>query len=442
MNDAALTDRRVSGRSGQLFAVALVTTLFFAWGFVTVFVDMLIPRLKSLFDLDYTRTMMIQFGFFAAYLVVSFPAAFLVKRVGYRKGIVIGLIVMALGAAMFFPASEIRVFALFIMALFVLASGITILQVAANPLMALLGPEESASSRLTLAQAFNSLGTTLAPMAGAMLILNIDVLTSEEAAALSPTDLAAYQDASAQSVQMPFVGIALFLVSVALVFLLVRLRADQTQTAASHAPDQAGHYPSIFASQPLVFGIIAIFLYVGAEVAIGSFLVNYFMQDSVAGLTSEGAARLVTFYWGGAMAGRFIGALVMRIAPVRRVLGFASLMAMVLVATTIALGGSISVWTILAVGFFNSIHFPTIFSLAIERLGPRVPIASGLLCMAIFGGAIIPLMTGLLADATSIQMAFVIPFACYAYLLWYGLLGSKHRAFDTSDIDAPLLGPH
>lgn len=426
--DTGLPPDRHEDQSAYLLAFILVTVLFFAWGFVTVFVDMLIPRLKSLFELTYARVMLVQFGFFLAYLLVSLPAAILVSRIGYRNGIVVGLLVMACGAGLFYPASIVRVFELFVFALFVLASGITILQVAANPLVTFLGPSRTAPSRLNLSQAFNSLGTTLAPMVGAALLLNIDVLSPEETAALSPEALIAYQDASANSVQLPFGWIATFLIFVAIIFAVVRFHiADAERDDAAVNSAHAG-YASALSSRPLVFGIVAIFVYVGAEVSIGSFLVNYLIQDETAGLTAKSAAGLVTFYWGGAMVGRFVGAIVMRYARVRLVLSMASALAMVLVLVTIILGGPISVWTILAVGFFNSIHFPTIFALAIDRLGPHVARGSGYLCMAIFGGAIIPLFMGLAADAFSIRYAFFIPAACYAYLFWYARYGSTHRS--------------
>lgn len=384
------------------FALSAMTTLFFIWGFLTALNDILIPHLKAEFDLSYTQAMLIQFCFFGAYFIVSPFAGKLVERIGYRRGVVTGLVVMAVGCLLFYPAAGISVYAMFLFALFVLAAGITVLQVSANPYVAVLGPERTAASRLNLSQAINSLGHTLAPLFGASLILAGAV--------------------GAKAVQLPYLLLAGVMVLVAVTFFFLRLPVIRSVEDAERA---ATTDDSIWKHKPLVYGVVAIFLYVGAEVSIGGFLVNFFAMREIGGLDEEVAGRMVSYYWGAAMVGRFVGAALMRYVRPPSMLAFNGLAAIVLIAFTMTAEGSVAMWSILAVGFFNSIMFPTIFTLAIRDLGPLTSVGSGLLCQAIVGGAVLPMLQGVAADLVGVQLSFAVPAVCYFYIIWYALRGSR-----------------
>jgi FHS family L-fucose permease-like MFS transporter len=394
-------------------ASAVLVGLFFAIGFLTCLNDIVIPHFKSIFELDYTRATLVQFSFFAAYFVVSPPSGMLIRRWGYKRAIVVGLTTAATGCLGFYPAAALRAYPLFLGSLFVLASGFTLLQVAANPYVAILGPKETASSRLTLTQAFNSVGTTIAPILGSWLIL-------------PTTDLAAAADEAARasatrSVQMPYLAFAGVLIAMSVAFSLMKLpevRPEKEGPASSSA----------WSHSPLVFGTIALFLYVGAEVAIGSFLVSFLRDPAVVGLDARTAARGLSFYWGGAMIGRFLGSAALRKWRPRYVLTVAASVALLLVGATVLLSGRPAMVTILSVGLFNSIMFPTIFTLAIDGLGDRTGQGSGILCMAIVGGAILPVVQGAVADHTSVHLGYLVPMVSYAYIAWYGLAGSVERA--------------
>jgi MFS transporter, FHS family, L-fucose permease len=401
--------------------LAIVTTLFFMWGFLTCLNDILVPHLKSIFDLSYARVMLVQFAFFSAYFVFSIPWSKVVNRIGYQRTMVVGLLTMALGAFLFLPAASAPSFPLFLAALLVLATGITGLQVAANPYVDLLGSPETASSRLDLTQAFNSLGTTIAPKIGGLLILSAAPLALEQLRQLAPQALQAYRVQQAASVKMPYTVIGIVLVVLAALIGMAKLPKIET-TASSTAGkmmDSIWKHPNLF------FGAIGIFAYVGAEVSIGSFLVNYFALPEIAGLSAPAAAGYVSFYWGGAMIGRFLGAGLLRRIKPGYLLGLCATCAAALVTASMLLGGHVAMWAILAVGFFNSIMFPTIFSLGVAELGPLTGNASGLLNMAIVGGAILPVIQGVIADNVGIHHAFVLPVICYLYILFYGLSGSK-----------------
>ncbi|MBP9212671.1 MAG: sugar MFS transporter [Bacteroidetes bacterium] len=391
--------------------LAVVTMLFFMWGFLTCLNDILIPHLKGVFDLNYTQTMLIQFTFFGAYFIMSLPSGSIIAKLGYQKGIVVGLLTSAVGALMFYPAASATSYPLFLSALFVLASGITLLQVAANPYVAVLGKPETASSRLNLTQAFNSLGTTIAPYFGGVLILS------------SVAGLTAQQEA--EMVQMPYVGLA-----VALALLAVVIWRSKLPVIASvedhHA--KAGKLSDALKYRHLVLGAVGIFVYVGAEVSIGSFLVNFLGQADVAGLPEATAAGFVSYYWGGAMIGRFVGSALLQRVQAGKLLGIFALVAGGLVAATVVTNGSMAMWTILSVGLFNSIMFPTIFTLGIDGLGKLTSQGSSILIMAIVGGAIIPLGQGALADSYGIQTAFILPAVCYLYIAYYGFIGSRHAS--------------
>ncbi len=406
-------------------ALGVMTTIFFMWGFLTCLNDILIPHLKAVFELNYAQAMLIQFTFFGAYFIMSLPAGKLVAALGYKKGIVAGLIIAGIGAALFWPAAGMRVYAFFLGALFILATGITVLQVAANAYVALLGPEKTSSSRLTLAQALNSFGTFLAPFFGGFLILSNQVKSSADIAKLSAAEQITYRAQEASAVQGPYIGLAVVLVLLAVGVYLFNLPALEETTEKSddsqHSLMDALKTPHVF------FGVLGIFFYVGGEVSIGSFMINYLQLPDIGNMSGEVAASHVAFYWGGAMVGRFIGsALLAKFSP-RLLLAAFAVVNGLLVITTMSTTGTVAVYSIVAIGLFNSIMFPTIFSLGIERMGPLTGKASSLLIMAIVGGAIIPWLQGIVADAIGVQHAFFIPLICYAYIVFYGLSGSKIR---------------
>jgi FHS family L-fucose permease-like MFS transporter len=398
----------------------LVVGLFFIWGGTTSLNDILIPKLKGLFQLSYAEAMLTQFAFFTAYFVVSVPAGALIARIGYLRGLVVGLTVMAAGALLFWPAVGTGVYWGFLVALFVLAGGITILQVAANPLIATLGDAGGASSRLTFAQAFNSLGTTVWPWIGAQLILGS--VAAIDPATIPPDRLPAFRAAEAAIVGRIYVGIAIVLLLIAMVF-WVRRNALPVER-----PETVGFLDSLgLLRQPRVLsGTIALFVYVGAEVSIGSMLVNYLEQPSTLGLDPRSAGERLAFYWGGAMVGRFVGAWLLRKVVPGRLLAMFAAIAALLVIVSMATSGAVSGWSLIAVGLFNSIMFPTIFSLALEGQGEKTAEASGLLCMAIVGGAVLPLVAGSIADATTLATALIVPVICYALIAGFGLSTARH----------------
>ncbi len=406
-NSDANSSSGVGQDSSTRFALISLTSLFFMWGFITCLNDILIPHLKAIFSLSYAQSMLVQFCFFGAYFLVSLPAGKLVKSMGYQKGIVIGLVIAALGCLMFYPAASLHSYPLFLSALFVLASGITVLQVSANPYVTLLGEKETASSRLTMTQAFNSLGTTIAPYFGALLILN------EVTDSMSST--------SAESVQLPYLGLMAALLVLAAIFAFLKLPHIESAEVIEGEKVEG----SAWQYRHLVLGAIGIFVYVGAEVSIGSFLVSFLGEAHIAGLEETDAAKYLTYYWGGAMVGRFIGAAVMQKVDASKTLAFNGLCSITLILITLLSSGVIAMWAILLVGLFNSIMFPTIFSLALRGLDKHTSQGAGILCLAIVGGAILPVLQGLLADSFSIQFAFILPLFCYAYIVFYGVKGSK-----------------
>lgn len=384
-----------------------VVGLFFCWGFATVLVDTLIPRLKALFTLSYTEVMLTQFCFFLAYFMVSVPAGTLIARIGYVRGIVIGLATMTLGCLLFIPASSAGQYEFFLLALFVMASGITVLQVAANPLIAILGTSETSHSRLNLAQAFNSLGTFIGPFFGAWLILgsmDTGVATATHAANL----------------KVPFLYIAVGLAAMATVFITFWNACLSGEAAASSEVSLGRSTFALLKRPRSGFGALSIFLYVGAEVSIGSLLVNYLMEQHTLGLAAAAAGRMVAFYWGGAMVGRLIGSVVMQRVPAGVVLAACALGAAGLASLSALSAGALAAYAAIAIGLCNSIMFPTIFTLSIESLGTRTPQGSALLCLAIVGGAIVPLITGMAADAFGLSSALFVPALCY---LWIALFG-------------------
>ena len=408
--------------TGQSYGapLATVTTLFFMWGFLTCLNDILVPHLKPIFDLNYTKVMLIQFAFFGAYFLFSIPSAKIIDWIGYQRSMVVGLLVMGLGAFLFVPAASVPSYPLFLGALIVLAAGITCLQVAANPYVTVLGKPETASSRLNLTQAFNSLGTFLAPFFGGLFILtaarNID-----EVRALAPDALQAYRLHEAATVKLPYVGLGIALVLLAIAIGSFKL------PKIPHAQHQLGEKvnDSIWKHPNLIFGAIGIFVYVGAEVSIGSFLVNYFSQPEIGGLTEKVAASFVAFYWGGAMLGRFIGSALLQKVKTGGLLAICAVCAAGLVAVSMLTNGHTAMYSIILVGFFNSIMFPSIFTLGVAELGPLTGDGSGVMIMAIVGGAIIPVAQGWIADHIGIHHAFFLPVICYLYILYFALSGSR-----------------
>jgi len=401
--------------------LTIVTTLFFMWGFLTCLNDILVPHLKSIFDLSYTRVMLVQFAFFSAYFLFSVPWSKIVNAIGYQRTMVIGLLTMALGAFLFLPAASAASYPLFLTALIILAAGITGLQVAANPYVVVLGKPQTASSRLDLTQAFNSLGTTLAPKIGGLLILSAAPLAMEQLRQLAPQALHVYRVQQAASVKMPYTVICIALLLLAV--LIGTSKLPTIETAAERPGEKISD--SIWKHPNLLLGAIGIFSYVGAEVSIGSFLVNYFGLPEIAGLSAKTAAGFVSFYWGGAMIGRFLGAGLLRRFKAGHLLAICAIAAATLVCVSMLVRGHTAMWSILAVGFFNSIMFPTIFSLGVAELGPLTGNGSGILNMAIVGGAILPVLQGVIADTFGIHHGFWLPVICYLYIMFYALSGSK-----------------
>ncbi|GAA0724457.1 sugar MFS transporter [Aquimarina litoralis] len=407
-------------------------------------VDSLIPRLRELFTLSYFQAGLVQFAFFGAYFLLSIPASYILSKIGYKKGIILGLLTMATGCLLFYPAASYRVFGIFMLAYFILAGGMTILQVAANPFVAVLGSEDGASSRLNLSQAFNSLGTAIAPAVGALFILSDSIKSKEEIAQLSESAKETYLASEAAAVQNPFLGLAIFIIAISGIFFFAKLPKLINETSS-------GTYAQAFAKRGLVLGVLGIFFYVGAEVAIGSYLVNYFLDMNMVPLIKESSTMMniadfvatiffkslegadakallgifVIFYWSGAMIGRFVGSYLTKIMKPGKVLALFASLAIISILISIASSGYIAMWSILAVGLFNSIMFPTIFTLAIDGLGDLKPKASGLLCAAIVGGAIIPPLFGLLTDHVGFKLAFILVICCYGYILYYGWIKSR-----------------
>jgi FHS family L-fucose permease-like MFS transporter len=426
-------------------ALAMVTTLFFMWGFLTSLNDILIPHLKSIFELNYAEVMLVQFAFFSTYALLGIPAGKVVEWIGYKRTMVLGLLTMGVGSLLFIPAAKVPSYPLFLGALIVLAAGITALQVAANPYVSILGPPATASSRLNLTQAFNSLGTVIGPWFGALVILSTagQVVTSPNT--LSPQALRAYRVHEASTVNIPYLGIALALILLGLAIAMFKF--PRIETTKDFRPSELNQQKDSMWRHPhVLFGAIGIFVYVGAEVSIGSFLINYFARPEIGGLAqavgggsihaaSAALLRLlgkvlgswVPLYWGGLMIGRFIGSGVLQKARPGKLLAIVACCAGALVIVSMLTDSSVAVWSILLVGLFNSIQFPTIFTLGIAEMGALTGEASGLLITAIVGGAIIPELQGLLADRIGIHHAFLLPILCYIYIAWYGLRGSRIR---------------
>ncbi|MBU1757566.1 MAG: sugar MFS transporter [Alphaproteobacteria bacterium] len=394
--------------------------LFFIFGGITSLNDVLIPKLKELFTLNYTQAMLVQFCFFAAYLIIGIPGAKLVKRIGYMRGAVAGLLTMMVGCLLFIPASQNATYGIFLFALFVLASGVVIVQVVANPLISLLGSQKTAHSRLTFAQAFNSLGTTVFPIVGAAVILGS--LATVSADQLSGAQLQAYRQAESEAIWQGYLGVAMLIALVALAVWLFRDRLQGEKHEASSG--LAG--VDLLKRSRFGYGALCIFLYVGAEVSIGSIIINYLAQERVLGQPESVVGWMIGLYWGGAMVGRFIGSAFLRMFSPGKILAFNSAGAILLIVVSTMTSGETAAYSLLAVGLMNSIMFPTIFSLACEKLGPRAADGSGIINVAIFGGAVVPLFFGMLADVSgSLAVAMILPIACYAIIAGFGVFARR-----------------
>lgn len=395
-------------RGGNNLALSVVGALFFMLGFITCLNDILIPHLKAIFNLNYTQAMLVQFCFFTAYAVMSIPMSKLVEKMGYKAGIIGGFLIAALGCILFYPAAASASYPIFLGALFILASGIVLLQVAGNPYVTLLAPKGKESVMLTLIQAFNSLATTVAPPIGAALIF---------------VDATASQAERISSVQMPYLGLAGFMILLSVLIGLIKL-PDARQIAAEQTESNHDGKTSVWQYKHMVLGTIGIFCYVGAEVAIGSLMVN--ALEHTAGLSHDKAAGYLSIYWGGAMVGRFIGAgLMNKIAP-NKYLAFNASMAVGLLLLAIAAGGgAVTQWSLLLIGFFNSIMFPTIFSLGTKGLGKFTGAASGIISTAIVGGALVPVLQGFVIDHVGLMISYVIPAVCYVYIVFFATQGYK-----------------
>ena len=428
-------------KNKYLFPFIALTSLFFLWGFLTVLVDSLIPRIKELFTLNYFQAGLVQFAFFMAYFLLSIPSGFMLSKIGYKKGIILGLLTMALGCFLFYPAAAYRTFSIFLLAYFILASGMTILQVAANPFVAVLGAKEGASSRLNLSQAFNSLGTAIAPAVGAAFLLSDTVKATSEINLLTEVEKAAYYITEATAVQVPFIVISACVVLLAILFAFVKLPTLIQATSKNG-------YGEVLKNKVLRMGALGIFLYVGAEVAIGSYLVNYFidmdlhnsiknsawMSNLANNILNADLANLdkraivgafVTFYWSGAMIGRFIGSYLTRVYAPNKILSYFAIGALGMILLSMSSTGPLSMWSILFVGLFNSIMFPTIFTLSIQDIEDLKPQASGILCTMIVGGAIVPPLYGLCTDLAGFKMAFLLLLFCYTYIYYFAKSTSK-----------------
>jgi len=407
------------GGAGYAKALTLLATLFFMWGFITVINNTLLPHLRSVFDLNYTQTTLIESVWFIAYFFASIPSAKLIERAGYRKSLVIGLLIMAAGALGMTLAASLPSYGVTLVMLFVIASGITLLQVAANPYVAVIGPPETSSSRLNLVQAMNSAGTMLAPLFGAYLILGRSKGgTSEAGVVLTQAE----KLADAQSVILPYMLVAVVLVVLAAV--IARFPLPEMGAATRRLAREERKHHSLWRHRNLVFGIPAIFIYLIAEIGVANLFVNFVSQPDIANLTHEAAGRYLTLLWAGMMIGRFVGSAIMQRVPAETVLAAFSIGAFVVMLVTVFTTGPVAMWALILVGLFHSIMFPTIFTLGIRGLGPLTEEGSGLLIMAIAGGALV-LVQGWIADAYGLQTSFLLTAACELYVLFYALWGSK-----------------
>jgi MFS transporter, FHS family, L-fucose permease len=418
-NSGAAATVPTGGAQSYGKALAVLASLFFMWGFITVINNTLLPHLRSVFELSYTQTTLIESVWFIAYAVASMPSAFLIERVGYKKAIIIGLGIMAVGALGMVPAARLPSYEITLIALFVIACGIALLQVAANPYVAVIGPSETSESRLTLVQAFNSMGTFFAPYFGGYLILSRTMSgTTMEGTVISLEQ----RMADAQAVQLPYILVAVVLVILAVVIAKAKLPELGTDTRRANAEERK--HLSLWNHRNLVFGIPAIFIYLIAEIGVANLFINFVSQPSIGNMTHATAANYLVLMWGGMMVGRFGGAYLMRSIPADKVLAGFAMAAFVVMIAAATLHGPVAMWALILVGLCHSIMFPTIFALGIKGLGPLTAEGSGLLITAIAGGALV-VVQGWLADLYGLQNSFFLTAACELYVLFYALWGSR-----------------
>ncbi|RKF17676.1 sugar MFS transporter [Altericroceibacterium spongiae] len=400
-------------------AFALLASLFFMWGFITVINNTLLPHLRSVFDLNYTQTTLIESVWFIAYAVASMPSAFLIERIGYKKAIIVGLGVMAAGALCMVPAARLPSYGITLAALFIIACGIALLQVAANPYVAVLGPPEKSESRLTLVQAFNSMGTFFAPYFGGYLILSRTVGgTVKEGTILS----AEQRLADAQATQLPYILVAIVLAVIAVVIWRSSLPAMGDDAKRANAEERKKL--SLWNHRNLVLGVPAIFIYLIAEIGVANLFISFVTLPEIAHITAAQASTYLGFLWGGMMVGRFAGGVIIQKFNPARVLACFASFAFIVMLGAATLHGPVAMWCLVAVGLGHSIMFPAIFALAIKGLGPLTEEGSGLLVTAIAGGALV-VVQGWLADMFGLQNSFFLTVACELYVLFYALWGSK-----------------
>jgi FHS family L-fucose permease-like MFS transporter len=397
----------------NIIKLMALSSVYLVWGAIASLNDLLIPYLKDQFELNFTQAMRIQLVFYAAYFFLSLPCGYISRRYGYRNGILIGIFWAMGGCLLMLVASQSSSYNFILGSIFVLASGITMLQVSANPYVMTLGEERTAPSRLTLVQSFHSLGTTIGPYFGAILIFSAATVFSSDALATA---------IPGEDIWKPYLILMILLACIALVFAKLEPESVKRKQGA-----QTKLLQLVRSNPRLLTGTLGIFFYVGAEISIASFLVNYLVKPEIAALSYEAAGKFVAVYWGLALFGRFVGAALLRTYEPARMLGLYAVCAAGLVLISISSSGLLAMWSILLVGFFNSIMFPTIFALSIKDLKQDAPSASGVLCLGIVGGAIISQAQGMLADRVGIQLAFLLPMLCYVYIATFSIQTLKNR---------------
>jgi FHS family L-fucose permease-like MFS transporter len=396
--------------------------LFFLWALGVNLNDILIPHLKKAFGLTDFQSSLIQSAFFGGYFLAALPAGWLMERVGYKRGILIGLVICASGALLFIPASFLRVYGFFLLALFVMACGQSFLEVAANPYVTILGPPQSSERRLNTAQSFNAVGAVITPFIGARFILSGIENSPAQLAAMSPAQLQAYRAYEASMVRVPYLVIAAIFISVAALIYFSSLPEVPAAGATPGPAETEVRLRDLWAYPHLVKGVIAQFVYVGAQVGVASFVIR-FSEHMISGTHEKSAAHYLQMHLIGFMIGRFAGSAIMKKIPPPRLLSLFAAGSLVCLCVALFATGAAPVWAIVLVGFFHSIMFPTIFALSLKNLGPYTKLGSSLLVMAIIGGAICPAVMGLISDSSNIQRAFIVPLLCHAYVLYFAWSG-------------------
>ena len=423
---APITERR------YLVPFVLVTSLFFLWALGVNLNDVLIPHLKKAFSLTDFRSSLIQSAFFGGYFLAALPAGWLMERVGYKKGILLGLLICATGAFLFIPAAMIRVYGVFLFALFVMACGQCFLEVAANPYVTILGPPETSERRLNIAQSFNSVGAVITPFLGAAFILSGIEYSPAQLGAMSAAQVQAYRVSEANMVKVPYLVIAAIFLGVAALIYFSSLPEVRAEAGSGESTDTEAKFRGLLAHPHLLKGVLAQFFYVGAQVGVASFIIR-FAQHTIPGIHEKSAAHYLQMHLVGFMLGRFAGSAIMKIIPAPKLLSLFAAGSLACVLVVLFATGTAPVWAIVLIGFFPSIMFPTIFALSLKNLGPYTKLGSSLLVMSIIGGAVCPAMMGIISDASSIQRAFVVPLICYLYVLFFAMRGYKPESVTYMD---------